>query len=102
VKALHLWRPLLQELKRRRMLPADWRDVVRLALFLCPTLVMNLRAGATTHTPVSSLIAFSVAVMAGSEPADGSDDVTRFLDAIDPENRQPAGLGFTGGVRPGL
>jgi hypothetical protein len=95
VKALHLWRPLLQELKRRRMLPEDWRDVVRLALFLCPTLVMNLRAGATTHTPVSSLIAFSVAMMAGSEPEDGSDDVSRFLDAIDPENRQPAGPGLT-------
>jgi hypothetical protein len=67
------------------MLPADWRTVLRLGLFLCPTLVMNLRAGASTHTPSSSLLAFSVAVMSGSEPAEGSDVITRFLDAIDPD-----------------
>ena len=84
VKALHLWRPLLRELRERGMLPGDWRTVVRLALFLCPTLVMNLRAGAASHTPVSSLIGFSMAVMAGSEPAEGRDRVSLFLDAIDP------------------
>lgn len=83
-KADDLWRPLLVELKARHMLPADWRAVLRLGLFLCPTLVMNLRAGASTHTPSSSLLAFSVAVMAGSDPAEGSDVITRFLDAIDP------------------
>ena len=49
---------------------SDRRTVIRLALFLCPTLVMNLRAGAASHTPVSSLIGFSMAVMAGSEPAE--------------------------------
>ncbi len=32
-------------------------------LFLCPTLVMNLRAGATSHNPTSSLIGLSVAVL---------------------------------------
>lgn len=84
VKADRLWRPLLAELADRRMLPDDWRTVLRLGLFLCPTLVMNLRAGATTHNPVSSLIAFSVAVMAGSEPVDGDDVISRFLDRIDP------------------
>lgn len=84
VKAEALWRPLLAALKARDMLPADWRRVVRLGLFLCPTLVMNLRAGATSHNPVSSLIGLSIAVMAGSEPVAGEDAVTRFLDAIDP------------------
>lgn len=79
-----VWRPLLAELKTRNLLPANWRRIVRLALFLCPTLVMNLRAGATTHNPVSSLIGFAVAVMVGSEPVSGSDAVSRFLDAIDP------------------
>jgi hypothetical protein len=85
VKARHLWRPLLSELKGRGMLPDDWRRVIRLALFLCPTLVMNLRAGAVTHNPVSSLIAFSVAAMVGSEPEDGADIVSDFLDGIAPE-----------------
>jgi hypothetical protein len=86
VKATHLWRPFLGELKGRALLPNDWRTVVRLALFLCPTLVMDLRAGARNHTPVSSLIAFSVAVMAGSPPENGSDEITRFLDLIDPDS----------------
>jgi hypothetical protein len=36
---------------------------------------MNPRAGARSHTPVSS----------GSEPDDGADRVTDFLDLIDPE-----------------
>lgn len=86
VKAKHLWRPLMHELKARGMLPADWREVIRLALFLCPTLVMNLRAGASSHTPVSSLIGFSTAIMAGSGPDEGGDPVSRFLDAIDPSS----------------
>ena len=85
VKAEAMWKPLLSELTRRGMLPADWRRVIRLGLFLCPTLVMNLRAGATTHNPTSSLIGFSSAVMVGSEPVAGSDIVSRFLDSIDPE-----------------
>lgn len=85
VKAEDVWRPLLAAMKQRGLLPADWREVVRLALFLCPTLVMNLRAGVAEHTPVSSLIGFSVAVMVGSAPVEGEDAVTGFLDAVDPD-----------------
>lgn len=85
-KAELVWKPLLSSLKADGLLPADWREVIRLALFLCPTLVMNLRAGATTHTEVSSAIAYSVAVMVGSEPETGGDEMTAFLDAIDPEH----------------
>jgi hypothetical protein len=84
VKAETVWRPLMATLLRRGLLPADWREVVRLALFLCPTLVMNLRAGAGRHTETSSAIALSVAVMVGSEPVEGSDVVTGFLDGIAP------------------
>ncbi|RVA66514.1 hypothetical protein EN913_14275, partial [Mesorhizobium sp. M7A.F.Ca.CA.001.08.1.1] len=62
--------------------------VLRAGLFLSPTLVMNLRAGARSHTPVSSLIALSVAVMVGSEPVAGTDRVTDFLDRIDPGERK--------------
>jgi hypothetical protein len=85
VKAEELWRPLLQALKQRDMLPRDWRKVVRLGLFLCPTLVMSLRAGAATHNPTSSLIGFATAVMVGSAPVSGSDIITEFFDAIDPD-----------------
>jgi hypothetical protein len=84
VKADKAWRPLLQLLKDRGLLPPDWRDVVRLALFLCPTLVMNLRADAGRHNPTSSLIAFANAIRAGSEPIDARDDLSDFFDGITP------------------
>lgn len=84
-KAELVWKPLLSALKARGLLPADWRQVIRLSLFLCPTLVMNLRAGATTHTETSSTIAFAVAIMVGSEPEAGEDEMTTFFDAIDPD-----------------
>ncbi|KQW24257.1 hypothetical protein ASE36_21600 [Rhizobium sp. Root274] len=85
VKAEAMWKPLLTDLKARDMLPEDWRRVVRLGLFLCPTLVMNLRAGATSHNPVSSLVGLSSAIMAGSEPVAGQDMLSRFFDVIDPD-----------------
>lgn len=84
VKAADMWKLLLKALDDRGILPDDWRRVVKLSLFLCPTLVMNLRAGATFHNPTSSLIGFSLAVMAGSEPVAGTDFLTEFFDAIDP------------------
>jgi hypothetical protein len=83
-KADLIWKPLLSTLAARGLLPADWREVIRLALFLCPTLVMNLRAGAATHTETSSTIAFAVAVMVGSEPENSEDEMTAFLERIAP------------------
>jgi SAM-dependent methyltransferase len=84
VKAERAWRPLLQSLRDQNLLPADWRQVIRLGLFLCPTLVMNLRAGSGRHNPVSSAIGFANAVRVGSEPSAGADFITAFLDAIEP------------------
>jgi Ser/Thr protein kinase RdoA (MazF antagonist) len=84
VKAERAWRPLLQDLQDRNLLPEDWRQVIRLALFLCPTLVMNLRAGAGRHNPVSSAIGFANAMRVGSEPGSGSDFMTEFFGSIAP------------------
>jgi hypothetical protein len=89
-KAKLLWRPLLAELQARGQLAADWRRQLKLALFCCPTLVMNLRADGTTtgagvHNPVSSAIGLGIAVMMGSAPKQGAGDVlSAFLDAIEP------------------
>jgi len=84
-KESNVWRPLLAELDSRGWLPEDWQRVLRLALMMCPTLVMNLRAGAPSgHTPISSVIAFSQALSAGSEPVSGDDRFSRFFAAIDP------------------
>jgi hypothetical protein len=85
LKGAKIWRPLLTLLRDKNLLPEDWRKVVKLALFLCPTLVMNLRAGAGFHNDVSSAVGFAVAVMAGSEPVNGRDFVSAFLDGIDPD-----------------
>jgi hypothetical protein len=80
-----LWRPLLAAMAARGELPDNWRRLLKLALFCCPTLVMNLRAGTGTHNPISSAIGLAVAVMMGSEPEAGASDVlSAFLDAIEP------------------
>ena len=84
-----IWRPLIAALAERGLLPADWQRVVRLALFCCPTLVMNLSAGAAHgatrgRSPAVSALSFAIAMMAGSEAAGGSDPFTRFIAEIAP------------------
>lgn len=85
-KARTFWKPWLATLSERGLLPADWEDVVRIGLFLSPTLVMNLNAGegAERHNPVSSAIGLSVALAAGSRPVTGRDVFTDFFAAIAP------------------
>lgn len=71
-----LWIPLLRALKEKVMLPDNWQEYMRAALFCCPTLVMNLRAGAGTkqnsHTPKTSLLGLSIAMMLSSPPQEGA------------------------------
>ncbi|SEC64509.1 hypothetical protein [Rhodobacter sp. 24-YEA-8] len=85
VKAESFWKPWLAHLAEQDMLPADWEEVLRLALFLCPTLVMNLRAGAGRHNPQSSAIGLSQAILCGARPLAGEDRMVRFFDSIRPE-----------------
>jgi hypothetical protein len=77
-----VWAPLLAELARRGELPAGWRETVRAALFCCPLLVTSL-VSAGRGEPVRYL-GLARAVMAGSEPRRGSDEISRFLDSIAP------------------
>ncbi len=86
-KARHFWKPWLAHLADKAMLPADWEDVIRIGLFLSPTLVMNLNAGdgGGKHSPLSSAIGFSVALAAGSAPLAGSDMFTAFFDRVRPD-----------------
>ena len=85
-KAEHFWKPWLAHLGKAGLLPNDWEDVIRIGLFLSPTLVMNLNAGegADLHNPVSSAIGLSVALTAGSRPVEGRDMFTAFFDRIRP------------------
>ena len=74
------WRPLLAALKARGLLPGNWQRIMRLALFCCPTLVLDLRAGGGSgHTPVSSPLGLALAVMLGSE---GDDEFNRWLQQL--------------------
>lgn len=86
VKADVFWKPFLAILAEKDLLPDDWETEIRLALFLCPTLVMNLRANADRHNEVSSAIGFLVATMAGSAPETGHDFVSEFFQKITPRN----------------
>lgn len=81
-----LWQPLLGELAARDMLPADWQRVVQLALFLCPTLVMNLRAGSGSHNPISSAIGLATAIAMGSDPVAGIGLLSAFFDELTPDS----------------
>lgn len=81
------WRPLLAELNARGWLPANWQRLMRLALFCCPTLVLDLRAGGGGgHNATSSALGFAIAVMLGSEPLAGEDIASRWFKLIDPAN----------------
>ena len=77
-----IWAPLLAEMSRRSLLPGNWRAIIRSALFCCPMLVTNLVAESRPE-PVRFL-GLARAVAAGSEPVDGADAVSSFLDRVAP------------------
>jgi len=83
IKRDRLWKPLIAALKAKNLLPRNWQDYMRSALFCCPTLVMNLRANAgnasNSHTPKTSLLGFSVAMMLAAAPIDGHDELSDFF-----------------------
>lgn len=76
-----VWAPLLAELRRRDQLRTDWRQLVRSALFCCPTLVTNLIA---PHRPEPvRLLGLAMAVAAGCEPEAATDPLTAMLDGLE-------------------
>ena len=78
-----IWAPLLRELARRSCLPANWRQIVRSALFCCPMLVTNLLA--PDRPSDIRLLGLAQAVAGGSEPVSGGrDDISCFLDEVAP------------------
>jgi hypothetical protein len=80
--AHHVWAPMLRQLHASSMLPPNWRAIVRAALFCCPMLVTNL-VDEARPVPVRYL-ALARAVAAGSEPVEGNDVVSSFLDRVAP------------------
>ena len=79
-----VWKPLIQELADRKLLPPYWKDYIRAALFCCPFLVMDLIDG-SKYSPAQTVLALSKCVELGSKT--GEDTVVeRFLKDIAPKN----------------
>jgi len=95
-KIEHFWKPALRLLQDEKLLPDHWEDIIRAALFCCPTLVMNLRANAdknqsaaqNIHTPKTSLLGLSIAMMCAAKPVNEQDLISDFIQRIDP-NQKP-------------
>jgi len=83
-KVERFWRPWLATLQAHGLLPAEWRRIVRCALFCCPTLVMNLSAGQGGHSERTAALGWAMAVMLGAEPVGDTDIAARFFESIDP------------------
>ena len=83
-----LWQPLLAALKKQGVLPQNWQEYIRHALFCCPTLVMNLRANAgnsrNSHTPATSALGFAISIMLSVAPSAGKDFISEFFNEIKP------------------
>ncbi|MFZ4761431.1 MAG: hypothetical protein ACOYK8_01265 [Alphaproteobacteria bacterium] len=81
-KRQNIFVPLLRLLAENNALPENWQQYIRLGLFCCPTLVINMRSQQKTgesgwlgHNPLTSLFALSIAAMVGSKPENGQHDV---------------------------
>ncbi|RQW63314.1 hypothetical protein [Vibrio viridaestus] len=71
-KIRNYWQPLIRHLDDCKALPSNWQEIIRLGLFCCPTLVMDLRAdGLSNHTPYSSPLGFAVAVSLANPSQEG-------------------------------
>lgn len=80
-----VWQPLIRELRRTvpQFSDSNWQAYIRLALFCCPTLVMNLRAMPCGHQPVTSVIGLSIAVMCGSTNRHRDDVISQMIQAME-------------------
>lgn len=87
-KIENFWKPVLAQLAADNTLPENWEAFIRAALFCCPALVMNLRAGEgtaqNTHTQKTSLLGLSIAIMCATRASNGDDVITDFINRIQP------------------
>ena len=74
--------PLLRELAARGWLRQDWRSYLKLALFCCPLLTMNL-ADSSRFPPSISLLGLSQAIETGAESAGQRSRLDHALDEVE-------------------
>ena len=75
-----VWRPLIIRLEQKNILPKDYKEYIRKALFCCPFLVYNL-IDKNKYSPTESLLALNKCIELGST-GDKENDIERFLKKI--------------------
>lgn len=81
-KVERVLKPMLAELRARTMLPTDWRQQLKAALFCCPLLTMNL-ANAQKFPPAISLLGLAMAVEMGAESRGQRSLIDSVLDGVE-------------------
>jgi hypothetical protein len=66
IKFQYFWKPMIQELKQKNMLPENAKKFLKKSLFCCPFLCLNL-INPEKFSPEYSLLALSKAVQMGTE-----------------------------------
>ncbi len=74
--------PILRELKRRNWLRDDWRAYLKVALFCCPFLTMNL-TDSDKFSPEIALLGLTMAVEMGAESKGERSLVDNILDEVE-------------------
>lgn len=65
IKINQVWKPLIKTMKEKNLLPENYQEIIKKALFCCPFLVSNL-TDQNKFSPNISLIALSKAVEMGN------------------------------------
>jgi hypothetical protein len=83
-KLQHVVIPLLGKLNKEQLLPINWREILKAALFCCPFLTMNL-ADEGKFPPEISLLGLAMSVEMGSDSKLRRSKIDRTLDQIEKE-----------------
>jgi hypothetical protein len=70
--------PLLELLHQRDLLPANWRELLKLGLFCCPFLTLDLKR----FPPLISLLGLTMAVQMGAESVGQRSVIDQTLDRV--------------------
>ena len=71
LQIIKVWRPLITKLKELGLLPDNWKEYIKKALFCCPFLVYNL-IDDKKYKPSQSLLALSKCIEMGSRSKNGN------------------------------
>ncbi len=76
--------PLFKKLHAEQLLPNNWRQILKAALFCCPFLTMNL-ADSGKFPPEIALLGLAMSVEMGSESKSKRSKIDRVLDRVENE-----------------